>query len=81
MRLYKNSFKKGKVYGNHLLEVTVSHDKKIKLPSLPMHSNRFSYSIRENPPALGQHTREILQDIGISDTDVQQLVDEGIVGG
>jgi crotonobetainyl-CoA:carnitine CoA-transferase CaiB-like acyl-CoA transferase len=65
--------------GNHLLEVAVPDDKKVKLPSLPMHSNRFSYSVRENPPELGQHTREILQEIGISDTDVQQLVDEGIV--
>jgi crotonobetainyl-CoA:carnitine CoA-transferase CaiB-like acyl-CoA transferase len=65
--------------GNHLLEVAVTDDKKVKLPSLPMHSNRFSYSIRENPPELGQHTREILRDIGMSDADVRQLIDEAIV--
>ena len=54
-------------------------DKKVKLPTLPMHSNRFSYSVRRNPPELGGHTREILQDIGCSDKEIKQLLDNGVV--
>ena len=65
--------------GNHLLEIAVENDKTIRLPSLPVTSNAFSYSVRRNPPELGQHTREILEDIGASDTEIQQLIDTGIV--
>ena len=32
------------------------------------------------PPALGQHTREVLLGIGVSDAEVEQLTEKGVVG-
>jgi crotonobetainyl-CoA:carnitine CoA-transferase CaiB-like acyl-CoA transferase len=65
--------------GNHLLEIELPDKRKLKLPSLPVSSDRFSYSTRENPPRLGQHTREILADLGYNDKRVRQFIEDGIV--
>ena len=65
--------------GDHLLEISVQDDKKYKIPAIPMHSSSFSYSIRLNPPELGQHTKEILNETGLSATEIQQLIDDGVV--
>jgi crotonobetainyl-CoA:carnitine CoA-transferase CaiB-like acyl-CoA transferase len=33
------------------------------------------------PPALGQHTREVLHELGVSAAELERLSREGIVGG
>jgi crotonobetainyl-CoA:carnitine CoA-transferase CaiB-like acyl-CoA transferase len=33
------------------------------------------------PPALGQHTGEVLQELGVSPAEMERLSREGIVGG
>ncbi len=38
-------------------------------------------AIRRPAPALGQHTDEILQQLGLSDTEVASLRDDGVVSG
>jgi formyl-CoA transferase len=49
--------------------------------SLPANPARLS-SCREEaapPPLLGQHTREVLRELGRTDADVEALMDRGIV--
>ena len=48
----------------------------------PRPGAKFSRSeIRKEPiaPALGQHSQEILRDLGLSEAEIKQLVDQGIV--
>jgi succinate---hydroxymethylglutarate CoA-transferase len=52
---------------------------KIQLVNTPV---KFSYSkpgVRSPPPTLGQHTDEILNDLGLSETDISSLREEGVV--
>jgi crotonobetainyl-CoA:carnitine CoA-transferase CaiB-like acyl-CoA transferase len=65
--------------GDHLLEITVPDGTALKLPSIPIKSDRFSYRVRIPPPELGEHTLEILKDTGLSDEEIRKLVDEGVV--
>ena len=37
-------------------------------------------AIRRHAPALGEHTQEILQDLGLSDSEITNLRDNGVVG-
>jgi crotonobetainyl-CoA:carnitine CoA-transferase CaiB-like acyl-CoA transferase len=48
----------------------------------PRPGAKFSRSdMRKEPiaPALGQHSEEILRDLGLSGTEIKELVDKGIV--
>ena len=65
--------------GDHLLEITVPGGKALKLPSLPIKSDRYSYRVRNFPPELGEHTREILNDTGCSEEEIRKLFDGGVV--
>ncbi|WP_342723823.1 CoA transferase [Bradyrhizobium sp. B097] len=50
-------------------------------PSMPVREGLLPYAIRKPAPTLGQHNREILSGLlGLSDTAIQQLTREGIIG-
>lgn len=36
--------------------------------------------VRCAAPMMGQHSREVLRDIGYSDSDIQELIDAGVLG-
>lgn len=57
---------------NRLLPVEAG-DKKVRLPALPLESGEFKFSVRRQPPRLGEHTREILEELGISVADIERL--------
>ena len=58
---------------NRLLPVNTDQ-KTMRLPALPIESDDFEFSVRKQPPRLGEHTREILRDLGVSDADIDRLV-------
>jgi crotonobetainyl-CoA:carnitine CoA-transferase CaiB-like acyl-CoA transferase len=51
----------------------------MKTLGLPVKSNGDLTAIRKPAPLLGQHTREVLRDLGLADADAQRLVSEGVV--
>ena len=51
----------------------------MRLPALPLESGEFEFSVRRQPPRLGEHSREILQELGISDADVERLAKNKVV--
>jgi crotonobetainyl-CoA:carnitine CoA-transferase CaiB-like acyl-CoA transferase len=53
--------------------------KKVRLPALPFASEQFDYTVRRQPPRLGEHTREILQELGLSESDMDRLIKNKVV--
>ncbi|MDB5411127.1 MAG: L-carnitine dehydratase/bile acid-inducible protein [Rhodospirillales bacterium] len=50
------------------------------LPKLPFASSAYDFAIRRPPPALGEHTREILAEAGIAAAEIDALLAAKIVG-
>ena len=51
----------------------------VEMPGSPMHFSRTPTSIRQHPPLLGEHTREILTEAGYDDATVDRLVEADVV--
>ena len=69
--------------GAGLLPITVTDGEnagqKTKLPALPLEMHGQRFGIRRDVPQAGQHTREILQQAGYNDEQVETLIRNGIV--
>ena len=66
-----------------LLPITVTDGEhagqKTKLPALPLEMHGQRFGITRDVPQAGQHTREILQQAGYNDEQVEALIKTGIV--
>jgi crotonobetainyl-CoA:carnitine CoA-transferase CaiB-like acyl-CoA transferase len=52
----------------------------IKLPGFPIKYSETPLTLRQPPPLLGQHTKEVLQSVlGYDETKIEQLVQAKIV--
>jgi crotonobetainyl-CoA:carnitine CoA-transferase CaiB-like acyl-CoA transferase len=51
----------------------------IEMPGVPMHFSRTPAEIRTHPPELGEHTREVLAELGYDEEAVARLHEEGVV--
>jgi crotonobetainyl-CoA:carnitine CoA-transferase CaiB-like acyl-CoA transferase len=50
------------------------------LPTLPLAFSSGRLELRLQPPKVGEHSVEVLQDLGYADAQIEQLKREGIVG-
>jgi len=62
-----------------VLESTLSSGERIKQTGTPIKMSEMPTKIRMPVPQLGEHTREVLQSLGYSTEQVQQLKDSGAV--
>src|SRR5262245_4897525 len=51
-----------------------------KLPKLPVRSSAFEMELRRPAPRLGEHTREVLQELGISKDEIDALASRRVIG-
>ena len=51
-----------------------------KLPKLPVRSSAFDFGLRRPAPRLGEHTREVLDELGISKDEIDALASRRIIG-
>jgi len=51
-----------------------------KLPKLPVRSTAFEMSLRRPAPQLGEHTREVLEEIGLTGKEIDALASRRIIG-
>ena len=65
--------------GGKLLEVETAEGKPIKIPATPVSSNAFSLGVSHQPPALGQHSREVLREAGYDEAEIEALIASGAV--
>jgi crotonobetainyl-CoA:carnitine CoA-transferase CaiB-like acyl-CoA transferase len=61
-----------------LLETSIA-GKKIKVPALPLALDGKRLAKRTDPPRIGEHSRELLGELGCSPTEIQGLADRRIV--
>ena len=50
-----------------------------KLPKLPLRSTEFEMGLRRPAPGLGEHTREILEEIGLAPDEIDALASQKVI--
>ena len=77
---YEQTFADPQVQHNQMaVEVNHARVGKIKVGGIPVKLKKTPGVVRLAPPVLGQHTREVLQELGISDADMEKLRQQGVV--
>lgn len=53
---------------------------RVRLPAAPLRFSAATYRAQPSVPDIGQHTVEVLRDIGLDQVAIEALVDEGVIG-
>jgi crotonobetainyl-CoA:carnitine CoA-transferase CaiB-like acyl-CoA transferase len=62
-----------------LRQMTVPGGGQVKTPRLPVEMDGRSFSVRDDPPGIGQHSRQILADAGLPKAEIEALFAAGHV--
>jgi len=65
--------------GGRMLEVDFANGISARLPRLPIEIGDHDLGLRSQPPAIGQHTVEILTQLGLSKSEIDGLCRRGVV--
>lgn len=77
---YEQTFADPQVQHNHMaVEVQHARVGKVKVGGIPVKLTKTPGAVRLAPPTLGQHTREVLQELGLKEADLEQLLQKGII--
>lgn len=57
----------------------LSSSEKLHIPVIPVRFDNGPVDIRLDPPLLGEHSRQVLKEIGVSDDEFEKLRSQGIV--
>lgn len=77
---HRETFADPQVLHNQMaVEVDHARVGKLKVGGLAVKLKKTPGAVRLAPPILGQHTREVLQELGLSDADMEQLRQSGVI--
>ena len=62
-----------------LIDVTMEDGKSTRLPALPLQMDGKRFGLRHDLPKHGQHTMEILEQVGMSDEEIKEFFKTGVV--
>jgi crotonobetainyl-CoA:carnitine CoA-transferase CaiB-like acyl-CoA transferase len=65
--------------GAGLLETVFPDGVQTKMPRTPIEMSEHDFGLRLEPPKIGEHTRDILGDLGYTTERIEELSKEGIV--
>jgi crotonobetainyl-CoA:carnitine CoA-transferase CaiB-like acyl-CoA transferase len=77
---YDQTFADPQVQHNQMaVEVQHARVGKVKVGGIPVKLKKTPGAVRLAPPTLGQHTREVLQELGLKDSELEQLLQKGVI--
>ncbi|MGH7960343.1 MAG: CaiB/BaiF CoA transferase family protein [Candidatus Binatia bacterium] len=77
---HRETFADPQVLHNHMaVEVEHARVGKLKVGGVPVKLKKTPGGVRLAPPILGQHTREVLQELGLSDGELERLRQAGVI--
>ena len=62
-----------------LLDMTIPDGGEIALPSLPIAVDGARPGLSLNPPEVGEHSESVLKTLGLSDSEISDLIERGLV--
>ena len=62
-----------------LMDLSLPEGGNIALPAMPLALSDQRLAKRLNPPHIGQHSREILDQLGFLDSDIDSLIEKGVL--
>ena len=65
--------------GNSLVTTALPDGRAAKLPRLPLSLNGDRLELRHDPPGIGQHSRELLAQIGYGEEEIERLCEGEII--
>ena len=63
-----------------LLETTLPDGRKTRLPRIPLRISGYDFGLRNDPPALGEGSEELLLSLGLDRDRIAALKKEGVIG-
>jgi crotonobetainyl-CoA:carnitine CoA-transferase CaiB-like acyl-CoA transferase len=66
--------------GGRMLDIDFSNGVHAKIPRLPIEMGNHNLGLIHQPPAIGEHTAEIVAELGLADAEIGELAARGIVG-
>jgi len=61
------------------VEIKTPGGKRTKLPKIPLRLNGSAFDLRNHPPGIGEGSLEIYREIGLTDHEIKDLHNEGII--
>lgn len=65
--------------GGHMLDIEFPDGKYARMPALPIEMAGHGFTVRSQAPEVGQHTQEILSELGLSEAEIAKLHAKDIV--
>jgi crotonobetainyl-CoA:carnitine CoA-transferase CaiB-like acyl-CoA transferase len=65
--------------GGRMLQTRLPDGSMTKLPRLPLEMNDHDIGLRLQPPEVGEHTRDILAELGLDDGAISELEGKGVI--
>jgi crotonobetainyl-CoA:carnitine CoA-transferase CaiB-like acyl-CoA transferase len=62
-----------------IVEVETAGSGTLRLPGVPIKFSDAAGSVRTGPPRLGEHSRQIVRELGYEDADVERLESAGVI--
>ncbi len=67
------------VQSGGLLDMTIPEGGEISLPAMPIAIDGERPGLSINPPEIGEHTKAVLREIGVADSEIDRLLDLGLI--
>jgi crotonobetainyl-CoA:carnitine CoA-transferase CaiB-like acyl-CoA transferase len=65
--------------GGRMLEIDFPNGMRAKLPRLPIEIGNHDFGLRRQAPAIGEHTAEILGELGLAPAEIEALTRRGVI--
>ena len=62
-----------------MLEIQFANGMRGKIPRLPIEIGEHDFALRRQAPAIGEHTAEILAELGLAPDEIETLRERGII--